>query len=234
MIVGIFNNQVAPSVGTGATVGATLGGPAGALIGAGVGAVANMWMARQQRKHAEKFYHLDREFNLPINQMKRLEEAGINPHMAYMKGTLNNTTSGTLPKYQRPRAVEPMLVQSALAQSQINLQQSQADLNKTQTGLVGAQTEVQKGLARLQAVNADIAESTKKAMIEFANLKPENLNAQTALATAQKLLADKRAWKYRASIELIETFFNAVGAWLPTVIQDQMESKLQRVLGRND
>jgi hypothetical protein len=33
------------------------------------------------------------EYNLPSNQMTRLENAGINPHLAFSSGNINNTSS---------------------------------------------------------------------------------------------------------------------------------------------
>lgn len=41
-------------------------------------------------------------YNHPVQQMNRLSEAGINPHLAYMKGTINNVTSTRMPEYQAP------------------------------------------------------------------------------------------------------------------------------------
>lgn len=37
------------------------------------------------------------EYNTPQAQMARLRTAGINPHMAYMRGTINNVASGMSP-----------------------------------------------------------------------------------------------------------------------------------------
>lgn len=42
------------------------------------------------------FWRMQNAYNSPIQQMQRLREAGINPHMAYAKGTLNNVASGSV------------------------------------------------------------------------------------------------------------------------------------------
>ncbi len=47
-------------------------------------------------------WRAENEYNLPAEQMDRLKAAGINPHMAYAKGTINNVASGA-PKYSSSR-----------------------------------------------------------------------------------------------------------------------------------
>lgn len=64
-------------------------GALGDIIGAGVNYAAQKEAIKWQK---EQYYH-NLEYNKPINQMARLEEAGINPHMAYSKGTINNIAS---------------------------------------------------------------------------------------------------------------------------------------------
>jgi hypothetical protein len=47
----------------------------------------------KQRQHSIDMWNKVNSYNHPIEQMARLKSAGINPHMAYMKGTVNNTAS---------------------------------------------------------------------------------------------------------------------------------------------
>lgn len=82
-------------------------------------------MARQQREYGREMadyayakdleqWQRENEYNLPSAQMQRLRDAGINPHMAYAKGTINNVTSGgprqnvpEIPNYQAIEAYNP-------------------------------------------------------------------------------------------------------------------------------
>jgi len=64
---------------------------------------------RANREMAEYQYNKDLEmwnkgnlYNSPLEQMKRLREAGLNPNLVYGTGAQGNTTS-QLPKYQAPR-----------------------------------------------------------------------------------------------------------------------------------
>jgi len=43
-------------------------------------------------------WKMQNEYNSPLNQMKRLKEAGLNPNLMYGKGTVGNAT--TMPQYQ--------------------------------------------------------------------------------------------------------------------------------------
>lgn len=77
----------------------------GDIIG-GIGSIGSKlgeWWLGEQSKRGEEdrrwdkemaFWRQQNEYNLPSNQMKRLKDAGINPHMAYMKGTINNVAGG--------------------------------------------------------------------------------------------------------------------------------------------
>lgn len=47
------------------------------------------------------------EYNTPEQQMKRYEEAGLNPHLIYGQGTPGNASS--MPQYQAPRAEYPFV-----------------------------------------------------------------------------------------------------------------------------
>lgn len=63
----------------------------------------NMQMAEYAYGKELEQWHRQNRYNSPEMQMKRLKEAGINPHMAYGKGSMTNTSSGNLPKYQAPK-----------------------------------------------------------------------------------------------------------------------------------
>ena len=57
----------------------------------------NMWnqwrMNEQAYDQAKKLWNLNNEYNKPINQMARLEEAGLNPYLVYGNGAVGNTSA---------------------------------------------------------------------------------------------------------------------------------------------
>lgn len=81
-----------------ASIGALAAGPVGALAGAALDYGLNSISANSANKKAKKNamtqfwmqnYFMDKqnEYNKPINQMKRLEEAGLNKNLVYDNGT---------------------------------------------------------------------------------------------------------------------------------------------------
>lgn len=50
-------------------------------------------LAAYQNDLAIQNWQMQNEYNSPVNQMARLEEAGINPNLAYSNGSITNTTS---------------------------------------------------------------------------------------------------------------------------------------------
>ena len=70
-----------------------------ALLGsAGLGvmnAVANQALNEEQRLWQEEMWKKNNEYNTPVNQMKRLRAAGINPHFAISGGSLGTGTSSS-------------------------------------------------------------------------------------------------------------------------------------------
>lgn len=73
---------------------ASILGPAASLVGAGINAVSQGVQNRKQRKWNEHMYKIQRghaledwnrqnQYNAPAQQMQRLKEAGLNPHLIY-------------------------------------------------------------------------------------------------------------------------------------------------------
>lgn len=110
-----------------------------------VGGIAGQMLAnRANRKLAEYSYQKDlemwnrsNEYNLPANQMKRLQDAGINPNMVFGGGSVSgNTVQSAMPKYQAPRIEAPKIDFNPLGATQKmqmyqNMQQSQVQIDQT-------------------------------------------------------------------------------------------------------
>ena len=86
--------------------GSSSGGGKGAglftAISSGVGAIGSLLgglmgknEGRDARRWQEKMYYLDREYNTPLNQRKRMIEAGLNPSLMYE--TMPQNTTGSPP-----------------------------------------------------------------------------------------------------------------------------------------
>jgi len=80
-------------------IGGAIGGVA-SIIGQERANKANQRMAEYQNQQNLQQWNRQNQYNSPTQQMQRLKEAGINPNMAYAKGTINNTTSSS-PKMER-------------------------------------------------------------------------------------------------------------------------------------
>ena len=78
------------------------------LGGAAIGAAANLWatdqtnkanerLQRQQNEHNLQLWHLNNEYNTPVQQMQRLKDAGLNPDMMYIQGQANSLGNSASP-----------------------------------------------------------------------------------------------------------------------------------------
>lgn len=67
------------------------------IIGQGLDTIASLVGANANRKNALKQWERENEYNRPINQRRRLEEAGLNPALMYGHGSVSNTASSMKP-----------------------------------------------------------------------------------------------------------------------------------------
>lgn len=102
----------------------------------------NTWRTNEQAyDQSRKLWNLNNEYNKPINQMKRLEEAGLNPFLVYGNGATGNTSAQpSSPSVQGTKFNLNMLNALALGKSlekmqeEINLTREKNNLLKTQLG----------------------------------------------------------------------------------------------------
>ncbi|WMC01464.1 DNA pilot protein [Microvirus D_HF4_162] len=114
-------------------------------------------MAQRIENHLNRKFQLDmwnknNEYNLPVNQMSRLRDAGINPHLAYSNGTPMNVSNapasssasaaaqGVAPRYENVNLGE--LAQLALVKSQIDESESRTELNKANAEKTGHESDI--------------------------------------------------------------------------------------------
>lgn len=103
---------------------------------------ANQWntyMSNLQYSRDKEMWDKANEYNSPSEQMRRLQQAGINPNVVYGGGNTTGNATATLPKYQAPGIVQNELpikdsVLNMLGQYQdMSLRQAQTDNVKTDT-----------------------------------------------------------------------------------------------------
>ena len=124
---------------------------AAAAIGAGISAIggmlasssqnsANASMDRETRQWQESMWHKNNEYNTPLNQRKRLEEAGINPALAFQNG--NTGVASSAPNAINHTPVDYSALGAGLSQAGAMVLQAQNV--EAQNELLKSQSEAQR------------------------------------------------------------------------------------------
>lgn len=139
-------------------------------ITAGINAVTQNQVNKQNRKLTIDMFNMTNAYNTPLNQVKRMKEAGINP--ALMNGNVQTVNSAQQPKapevrpYQIPENlmadVAQKLASARLADSTADLNrsymppklQSETNRNNASIPLIEQQTETAKQMALKVATEA--------------------------------------------------------------------------------
>lgn len=105
--------------------GSLLGGLGNSIIGTGMNIVGGLFSNHQQQKNARYWAN----YNSPINQMKRLKEAGLNPALVYGDGKAAVTYDADT-SVQSIQGGQPNI--RSLSPQEFNVLKSQADLQVSQ------------------------------------------------------------------------------------------------------
>ena len=130
----------------------------GAIVSGGINALQSVIDRKTQRESdertiaanqalAEYSYSRDLDmwqrqnlYNTPLEQMRRIQAAGLNPNMIYRSGSVTGNTQGQIPKYSTPRADyhDKSIQIGGMLDNYQDFRQKQAthDNLKTQTNLV--------------------------------------------------------------------------------------------------
>lgn len=169
-------------------------------------------MADYQYSKAIEMWNRQNEYNLPANQMQRLQSAGLNPNLVYGSGTVAGNTSSDYPTYNTPETnqyqnIRPIDVNGALQTiTNIELQQSQAANLDAQTANINSRMGINQWDILMRqyetAVKAQQYAKTKvereywKDMCEITlkNLEQTNANlfSNTKLNDSQRFLNDAK------------------------------------------
>lgn len=101
----------------------------------------------------EKMWHLNNEYNSPINQVKRLEEGGLNPNLAYggLTGNLAHQPSGVTPGFSGGKGHHGSATQSYQVKTQEAVQLQELEERKRVNDAVVAKEKAQASLFRNEA-----------------------------------------------------------------------------------
>lgn len=184
----------------GAKVGTAIGGPVGGVLGAiggaiisGVGSIFSNRGAKRREREARKWnleqWHRQNQYNLPSNQMQRLQAAGLNPNLIYGSGSANTGIAGSVaPGKAAPYNVKdptPSMIQGALIESQISNINSVTSKNNADTaktlGLTPALIAEQKAKATKAAEEAIQAKVKTGYITEQQKAQTESLMSKAEL-----------------------------------------------------
>lgn len=124
--------------------------PLPGIIGAGVGAVGNVvsslitnasnrQLAEEARRWSLEQWNRENAYNLPVNQVRRLKDAGLNPALMYANGT-SSLQAATSPEVTTSKNAAPQ-VDPLLAAQVANINADTA-LKKADAGQVSVETRL--------------------------------------------------------------------------------------------
>ncbi len=165
-------------------------------ISAGSGIIGSMLTNRANRKMAKyqtqvnlDMWNRNNEYNTPANQMARLTDAGLNPHLMYGQGTTGNApgpVKAERPDMQYripdPAVLEKMQIHQNTKQSKAQVSLMDEQENLTRQKAVNEQTQglYYRGRAEREGIKLDLDKNTY------------NFKISEAQASADKAQADAR------------------------------------------
>ena len=230
-----------------------------ALVAGIGGAFNSIFQGRQNRKNREfqerenqinrqfavDMWNKQNEYNLPTNQMQRLRDAGINPHLAYGNGQPMNTSNapatpsgiGSMPQGIAPQMNIGEIFNALMTKAQIKQMEAQTEKTKAEKEEVEARTE---GIGKDNKVK-DI-ELTHKEREILANIGVTEgqidiikSNLETAKINDDKLrkeieYIEANTSKTKQEKENLEKNLVLIGAQVLNILEDTELKKAQRGL----
>lgn len=130
---------------------ATATGIYNSLTGPGRQADHNMRLAKYQASANERYLQKQLDWNSPLNQRRRFEDAGMNPHLAYSQGNPGNQAAPLTHPEVRPAdyqnsgmtaALMPLYNQTRMADAQVDAQNANTTKSLADTELKKIQAAV--------------------------------------------------------------------------------------------
>lgn len=105
---------------------------------------ANLALAREQNEFNYQMWKENNEYNTPKNQMKRLEEAGLNPMLAYGMVSSQPSTAITSAELGNQQATAQLGAPNLQLGTEYALQQKQLDMQKEQLEIADYNARTQR------------------------------------------------------------------------------------------
>lgn len=146
-------------------------------------------------------WQMENEYNTPANQMKRLQEAGLNPNLVYGNGA--DATAGQIGKVGAPQAPN-------------------APYQDYQFGLERMGSDALR--AYQQAQQIDIQDKLAQSQVDYQNAQTANtiqdtINKQTANA-GMLISNDHNMWRYNYDQEMRDVFTGTLRAQLAGILKN--------------
>lgn len=163
---------------------------------------ANMELARYQNEWNEQMWNKQNEYNLPVNQMQRFKDAGLNPNLIYGQGNSGNASSApaaagaTLRPYTGWNAAINSAASNFVAlrnsQAQLeNIQAQTANTNQDTLNKGAALANIKSNTARSQ-FDLNIAQKLEQTTLDAAKANLAQIQSQTQRNTAEISFMDFR------------------------------------------
>lgn len=155
----------------------------------------NKQMSDYQFAKNLEMWNLANEYNSPKAQMRRFEEAGLNPNLVYGQGTPGN--AGTIPRYEAPRREAvgigptrlPSAVESLQAYYNLEMQKKQMSMIDVNMELAKKRTLTEDANANLKTLMGVYQEGKNRMQSIYEGYYPDTL--KVGLQKSQAELANK-------------------------------------------
>lgn len=207
-----------------------------ALAGTAASALSTGKLNKKNRQWQEDRMREQNEYNHPAQQMARLRQAGINPHLAYSQGSISNSSAGVNTPQQTPQDFSGI---GDAAQSYIATRMQQTQIDQMKKSMEVADAE--KSLKQAQEIaTLSGAAKTDQELLEMqsllqtkidqskANLNQTNVNTQLAQTQIGKVLQDISA--SRTGQRLSEAQISNIKQ---TIAESSARIKLLKSQGKN-
>jgi len=175
---------------------------------------SNKELAQFQANANEKYLTQQNEYNKPVNQMARFQEAGLNPNLIYGQGSPGNQSQALSYPDIKPADFQARTnAQDTIATfNQTRLANSQVQAQNASTMQKVAQTSVARLQAQVLAKNPALDDAGFKAMIDnlvaSAQLKAEQVRGQKIANTQAAGMGPAAIAKVYQETKLLEQRFN--------------------------